>query len=184
MNLTILASLLTLLSLTSALPRGYIRDPKLTSSDRKYWQTCTHMHGQEVRINLSKWYQIDIFGIFDCARPATSTCKFYLINWTLKMNATPSFGVSMISEVPSNPQLTLGLEPTSSHYRKIEIHVKMRIGKYESFFLSRISRVHYGIIDWFTIFDDFGFENLEFQNAFQLNFLSFWHSLVLCISQV
>ena len=99
---------------------------------------------------------------------------------TLKMDPTPSFWVSMISEVPSNPQLTLGLEPTSSHYRKIEIHVKMRIGKYESFFLSRISRVHYGIIDWFTIFDDFGFENLEFQNAFQLifeflTFISFMH---------
>ena len=26
------------------------------------------------------------------------------------MNATPSFGVSMIPEVPSNPQLTLGYE--------------------------------------------------------------------------
>ena len=32
-----------------------------------------------------------------------------IINWTDKMDPTPNFGVTMISEVPSNPQLTLTL---------------------------------------------------------------------------
>ena len=34
-------------------------------------------------------------------------CDFCIIKLNRKMDATPSFGVTMISEVPSNPQLTL-----------------------------------------------------------------------------
>ena len=44
----------------------------------------------------------------DCGRPAAPrNNNFYYIACTLKMDPTPSFGVSMISEVTSNPQLTL-----------------------------------------------------------------------------
>ena len=43
----------------------------------------------------------------DCGRPAPSTERFHVISFKHKMDATPSFGVTMISEVPSNPQLTL-----------------------------------------------------------------------------
>ena len=38
-----------------------------------------------------------------------------------KMDATPSFGVTMISEVPSNPQLTLAqYPPTTEHISKVK----------------------------------------------------------------
>ena len=43
----------------------------------------------------------------DCGRPAPSTEGFHIIKFKHRMGATPSFGVTMISEVPSNPQLTL-----------------------------------------------------------------------------
>ena len=43
----------------------------------------------------------------DCGRPATSSDGFHIIKFKHKMDATPSFGVTMIPEVPSNPQLTL-----------------------------------------------------------------------------
>ena len=43
----------------------------------------------------------------DCGRPAPSTEGFRIIKFKHKMDATPSFGVTMIPEVPSNPQLTL-----------------------------------------------------------------------------
>ena len=38
---------------------------------------------------------------------AVDPLRFCIIKFQHKMDATPSFGVSMISEVPSNPQLTL-----------------------------------------------------------------------------
>ena len=43
----------------------------------------------------------------DCSRPAPSTEGFHIMKFKHKIGATPSFGVTMISEVPSNPQLTL-----------------------------------------------------------------------------
>ena len=43
----------------------------------------------------------------DCGRPAPSTERFHIIKFKHKMDATPSFGVTMIPEVPFNPQLTL-----------------------------------------------------------------------------
>ena len=45
--------------------------------------------------------------IIDCGRPALCTEGFHIIKFKHKMDATPSFEVTMISEVPSNPQLTL-----------------------------------------------------------------------------
>ena len=36
------------------------------------------------------------------------------------MNATPSFGVSMISEVPSNPQLTLNTQNIFTKKLKVD----------------------------------------------------------------
>ena len=42
---------------------------------------------------------------FDCRRPAPSSEGFHIIN--VKMDATLSYGVTMIPDMPSNPQLTL-----------------------------------------------------------------------------
>ena len=43
-----------------------------------------------------------------CGRPGPSTCVFVnIIKFRHKMDATPSFRVTMICEVPSNPQFTL-----------------------------------------------------------------------------
>ena len=44
---------------------------------------------------------------FDSGRPAPRTEGLCIIKFVCKMDATPSFGVTIISEVPSNPQLTL-----------------------------------------------------------------------------
>ena len=45
----------------------------------------------------------------DCGGPAPRTKGLCIIKFKHKMDATPSFGVSMISKESSNPQLNLGL---------------------------------------------------------------------------
>ena len=49
-------------------------------------------------------YNLKILG---AGQPHSLIVELYLIDWRCKMNATPSFGVSMKPEVPSKPQLTL-----------------------------------------------------------------------------
>ena len=60
---------------------------------------------------LSVQFIIQNPSVLGAGRPQWSTLSegFRIIKWTDKMDATPSFGVTMISEVPSNPQLTLDL---------------------------------------------------------------------------
>ena len=71
----------------------------------------------------------------DCGRPAPRTGEIRIINWTDKMDPTPNFGVTMISEVPSNPQLTL--ERIRLLIFKIFLHqiCKIWIGIYEVNFI-------------------------------------------------
>ena len=55
-------------------------------------------------ISLSIFFErLNLAGIRDCGRPAPRTGEIRIINWTDKMDPTPNFGVTMISEVPSNP---------------------------------------------------------------------------------
>ena len=49
-------------------------------------------------------YNLKILG---AGQPHSLIVELYLIDRRCKMNATPSFGVSMKPEVPSKPQLTL-----------------------------------------------------------------------------
>ena len=66
---------------------------------------------RHLRTNL-KWCWGMSFEIHKCLFSYLKSLWNYLADkqtkkWTDKMDATPSFGITMISEVPSNPELTL-----------------------------------------------------------------------------